>query len=137
MSSADPIEDNNRDVEEARGRRGSRAEYRDPKPQGPPNQGVVEGEQRKKEPPRMDRTEVDSELVRVAVLLPFLHQLRLEELDREFGIYDAVAPLFDPTGWMGSHRTVERNRDVVRILLKAQRTIRKLFPTELPPEAAR
>lgn len=123
VSHADPIEENNQDVEEARGRRGSRAEHRDRKPP--------------KDPPRMHPAEVESELVRMGVLLPFLHQLRLADLAREFEIYDTVAPLFDPTSWMRGHTSVEKNRDCVRILLQAQREIRKLFPAELPPEAAR
>lgn len=131
VSHTDPIEENNQDVEEARGRRGSRAEYRDRsarklKEPAPP-----------KEEPRMGSAEVDGELVRMSILLPFLHQLRLEDLDREFGIYDAAAPVLDPTGWMASHKTVERNRDAVKILLRAQREIRKLFPEQLTAEQAR
>jgi hypothetical protein len=122
---ADPIEENNRDVEEARGRRGSRAEHRD-------RASIPAGE-----PVRMDATEIESELVRMGILLPFLNTLRLEDLDREFGMYDAAAPVLDPTSWMRNHENVERNRDVVKALLKAQTAIRKVFGGQLPSEFGR
>jgi hypothetical protein len=92
----------------------------------PPRDEQPRRDEQPQKPP-LSAAEIESEISRVHLLLPFLNNLKLEELGEQYSNFDTVAPLFDPTGWMRSHRSVELNRDIVRSLSRAKREIAKLL----------
>lgn len=67
--------------------------------------------------------EIESEIQRIHLLVPFILAARTDWLLEHIQMHDTIGPLFDPTKWMKMQKNVDRNRSIISAIDKAQRSL--------------